>query len=110
MKNITFAAVNFKLSSLPIMNRPISLNIDCPVLPEQLIELVARDVHDQWALERQRQGWRRGEHRDDDKKEHPGIAPYDSLTNDEKEVDRVTVRTVISSLLAQGATITLNDR
>ena len=98
------------MSSLPIMNHPAPLNIERLVLPERLIEQVARDVHDQWALERQRQGWRRGEHRDDDKKEHPGIAPYDSLTDDEKEVDRVTVRTVISSLLAQGATITIDDR
>ena len=92
------------------MNRPISLNIDRPVMPEQLIEQLARDVHDQWAQERRRQGWTWGEHRDDDKKEHPGIAPYDSLTDDEKEIDRVTVRAVISSLLSVGATITLDDR
>lgn len=92
------------------MNRPISLNIDCPVLPEQLIEQVARNVHDQWVQERRRQGWTWGEHRDDDKKEHPGIVPYDMLTNDEKEIDRVTVRAVISALLAQGATITIDDR
>lgn len=110
VKNITFAAVNFKVSSLPIMNRPSPLNINRLVLPEQLIEQVARNVHDQWALERQRQGWTWGEHRDDDKKEHPGIVPYDILTNDEKEIDRVTVRAVISALLAQGATITLDDR
>lgn len=92
------------------MNHPISLNINRPALPERLIEQVARDVHDQWAQERRRQGWTWGEHRDDDKKEHPGMAPYDSLADDEKEVDRVTVRTVISSLLAQGATITIDDR
>ena len=110
MKNITFAAVNFKLSSLPIMNHLTPLDINRPVLPERLIEQVARDVHDQWVQERRRQGWTWGEHRDDDKKEHPGIVPYDMLTNDEKEVDRVTVRTVISSLLARGATITLDDR
>lgn len=110
VKNITFAAVNFKLSSLPIMNHLAPLDINRPVLPERLIEQVARNVHDQWVQERRRQGWTWGEHRDDDKKEHPGIAPYDSLTDDEKEIDRVTVRAVISSLLSVGATITLNDR
>lgn len=87
---------------------PIPLSIDHPMLPEHLIEQVARDVHDQWAQERQRQGWTWGERRDDDMKEHPGMVPYDMLTDDEKEVDRVTVRTVIASLLAQGATITLD--
>ncbi len=89
---------------------PIPLSIDHPMLPEHLIERVARDVHDHWTQERQRQGWTWGEHRDDDKKEHPGMAPYDMLTDDEKEVDRVTVRAVIASLLAQGATITLDGR
>lgn len=92
------------------MNHPEAINADRLVLSDQLIEQIARDVHDQWALERQRQGWTWGEHRDDDKKEHPGIVPYDMLTNDEKEIDRVTVRAVISSLLAQGATITHDDR
>lgn len=85
------------------------LNIDRLVVPEQLIEQIARNVHDQWALERQRQGWTWGEHRNDDKKAHPGIVPYDALTDTEKEVDRVTVRTVISALLVQGATITFDD-
>lgn len=80
------------------------------MLPEHLIERIARDVHDQWTQERQRQGWTWGELRDDDKKEHPGMVPYDMLTDDEKEVDRVTVRAVIASLLAQGATITLDGR
>ena len=89
---------------------PIPLSIDHPMLPEHLIERIARDVHDQWAQERQRQGWTWGERRDDDKKEHPGMVPYDRLTDDEKEVDRVTVRAVIASLLAQGATITLDGR
>ena len=89
---------------------PSHSNTDHRVLSDQLIELIARDVHEQWAQERRRQGWTWGEHRDDDKMMHPGIIPYDLLSEDEKEVDRVTVRTVISSLLSRGATITLDER
>lgn len=94
-------------------NQPKPLNVDMNSLPaelEGLVEILAQNVHDQWVQERQRQGWTWGEHRDDDKKEHPGIVSYGMLTDEEKEVDRVTVRTVISSLLAQGATITLDGR
>lgn len=89
---------------------PAPSSTDHRVLSDQLIELIARDVHDQWAQERQRQGWTWGEHRDDDQKKHPGIVPYDMLSEDEKEVDRVTVRAVISSLLSRGAMITLDER
>lgn len=86
---------------------PQPLNVDLSSVPEQLVEKVARKVHDQWVCERLRQGWVWGANRNDDKKEHPGIVPYDQLTDEEREVDRVTVRTVISSLLAQGVTITM---
>ena len=86
---------------------PQPLNVDLSTVPEQLVEKVARNVHDQWACERVRQGWVWGVSRDDDKKEHPGIVPYDMLTDDEREVDRVTVRTVISSLLALGVKISI---
>ena len=92
-------------------NQPKPLDAEMKALPaelEGLVEILARNVHDQWAQERQRQGWTWGEHRDDGKNEHPGIVPYDMLSDDEKEVDRVTVRTVISSLLAHGATITID--
>lgn len=88
---------------------PIPLSIGLTMPPEQLIEQVARDVHDQWVQERQRQGWTWGVHRDDEKKEHPSLTPYDLLTDEEKEVDRVTVRTVISSLMAQGVTISFDE-
>lgn len=93
--------------------QPKPINVDMKSLPaelEGLVEALAENVHDQWTLERMRQGWTWGEHRDDDKKKHPGIVPYDMLTDDEKEVDRVTVRTVLSSLLTQGVTITVDKR
>lgn len=92
-------------------DQPKLLDAEMKALPaelEGLVELLARNVHDQWAQERQRQGWTWGERRDDSKNEHPGIVPYDMLSDDEKEVDRVTVRAVISSLLAHGAIITID--
>lgn len=88
---------------------PHSSNIGQPSVPEQLLEKVARRVHEQWVCTRQRQGWVWGKFRNDEKKEHPSIVPYDMLTDEEKEVDRVTVKTVIATLLAMGATFTLDD-
>ena len=106
VKIIIFAAS----LSVSFMNyHPQPLDIDKFSIPEQLVEKIARDVHEQWTHERQQQGWVWGERRDDERKEHPGLVPYDKLTDEEKEVDRATVRTVISSLLESGATIMIND-
>ena len=63
------------------------------VLPEeleQLAELMARNVHEVWAGSRMAQGWTHGAQRDDARKTHPCLVPYDELPETEKEYDRNT--------------------
>jgi len=62
-------------------------------LPEDLSELVeqmAKNVHEVWAQSRMDQGWTLGEKRSDDLKTHPCLIPYEVLPEVEKAYDRDT--------------------
>jgi ribosomal protein L32 len=54
---------------------------------EELIETIAQDVHDIWAVKRKKEGWSYGVVRDDAKKLHPDLVPYSDLPDGEKEYD-----------------------
>lgn len=82
----------------PIDTSSISLS---PEL-EELLELLARNTHERWSEERIRQGWTWGPERDDSAKQHPGLVPYDELTEDEKEFDRITSRETLRLILHLG--------
>ena len=55
-----------------------------------LIEKIAENVHDTWALQRQQEGWSYGTERNDQKKETPCLVSYEKLPESEKEYDRNT--------------------
>lgn len=62
-------------------------------LPEELNELVeqmAKNVHEVWAQARIQQGWTWGPERNDALKHHPCLVPYEELPESEKEYDRNT--------------------
>ena len=56
----------------------------------ELIEALAANVHDQWALGRINDGWQYGPERNDKEKLHPCLVPYDELPESEKKYDRNT--------------------
>ena len=53
----------------------------------ELIELMAKTVHDVWAKSRMDQGWTYGPERNDNLKHHPCLVAYESLPESEKEYD-----------------------
>ena len=55
---------------------------------EQLVEQMAKNVHEVWAETRINQGWTYGEQRNDELKTHPCLIPYEELSEEEKEYDR----------------------
>lgn len=75
------------------MYKPEPINTEGVKLSSEIIELseiLAKNVHDNWAKERIKQGWKYGEKRDDMKKETPCLVEYEELPEKEKIYDRET--------------------
>jgi ryanodine receptor 2 len=71
----------------------------------ELVELLAKNAHDVWALHRIRQGWTYGQEKSVEFKRHPCLVEYDALPEPEKEIDRSVVAGTIKALLAMGYSI-----
>ena len=82
----------------PIPTQGVQLGAD--IL--ELTELLARNAHDIWARQRLADGWRLGPRRDDAKKEHPCLIPYEELPESEKVYDRSTAIETVKAMLALG--------
>ena len=67
-----------------------------------LTEALARNTHEVWAQERMAQGWRFGPARNDQRKEHPSLIPYEQLPEKEKVYDRNTAMETVRAVLALG--------
>lgn len=78
------------------------------LLPEELdllVEQMAKNVHEVWALSRINQGWKYGNTRDDIKKEHPCLIPYEELPEVEKAYDRDTALSTLKLIKKLGFNI-----
>ena len=75
------------------------------VLPKELnalAEEIAKNVHEVWSEGRMKDGWTYGEERDDAKKHHPCLVPYENLTETEKEYDRKTSQETLKLIMKLG--------
>ena len=68
----------------------------------ELIERLAANNHDNWALQRISEGWRFGPDRNDKAKTHPDLVPYEELQDSEKEYDRRSVVETLKAIIALG--------
>ena len=68
----------------------------------ELTEMLARNTHENWSRQRMADGWRYGPRRDDSRKEHPSLVPYDQLSESEKEYDRTTAMETVKTILSLG--------
>ena len=82
----------------PIDTRDVSLPPELQALTERLAE----NAHDLWAAQRLAQGWSHGAQRDDAKKLHPCLVPYNQLPDSEKEFDRITALGTLKAILKLG--------
>ena len=74
-------------------------------LPEELNELVekmAKNVHEVWAQSRISQGWTYGPERNDALKHHPCLVPYEELPEVEKDYDRDTALGTLRLIIKAG--------
>ncbi|CAH0520026.1 unnamed protein product [Peronospora belbahrii] len=73
---------------------------------EHLGDVLARNCHDMWALERLKQGWQYGIQRDDTNKKHPNLVPYKLLSVEEQAFDYRSSIETIKTIVFMNYTIT----
>jgi ryanodine receptor 2 len=71
----------------------------------ELTERLAEHAHDVWACQRIADGWTHGPKRDDARKEHPCLIPYDQLPDTEKPYDRAAALETLKAIIALGYSI-----
>ena len=87
---------------------PVDLSdIDVPDEICDVLEMLAENVHENWALSRINEGWSYGMNYDGIKKIHPSLVPYDELPESEKDYDRITALDTIKLLIKNGFEIKL---
>ena len=67
-----------------------------------VIEALAASCHESFCRERERQGYKLGAVRDDQARTHPLLKPYEQLSDEDKERNRVTARLTYAKLSAIG--------
>ena len=73
---------------------------------QKLTELIAKNTHERWALQKINDGWTYGEVFSYENKTHPCILEYESLSEGDKDYDRITSLETIKTLLKLGYKIT----
>ena len=64
------------------------------VIREDEIEKLSRTEHDSWMAKKVEQGWKYGEKRNDEKKIHPLLKPWDELPGKDREKTREMIRQI----------------
>lgn len=67
-----------------------------------LTERMAKNIHEVWAKSRMDQGWTYGPARDDARKKHPCLIPYEELPEEEKDYDRNTALETLKYVVGEG--------
>lgn len=77
-------------------------DISLPIELENLVEQIAQNVHEVWAMSRKSQGWTYGQKRSNELKTHPCLVPYEDLPEVEKQYDRDTAVGTLKLILKLG--------
>jgi len=72
---------------------------EAPSIDAHQLERLAEQEHVRWCRDRWLNGWTYAEHRDDGKRHHPNLLPYEQLTDQIRGLDRKTV-TALPALLS----------
>ena len=93
------------------MYNPNPINTDGVILSKDILNLceeIAKNTHEVWSAGRIADGWVYGEKRDDDKKHHPCLVPYEELSEQEKQYDRDTSMETLKLIIKLGYKISKN--
>ena len=75
----------------------------------ELVEAMAKNIHDLWAQSRINEGWTYGPKRNDDLRVTPCLVPYEELPQKEKNYDRNSAIGTIKYILSLGFKITKDE-
>ena len=87
------------------MYEPKPINTEDVALTTDILELsglIAKNVHDVWAVGRIAQGWTYGPVRNDALKQTPCLVPYEELTDEEKSYDLNTALETLKLIVKLG--------
>ena len=96
---VKMRALGYRVASKNEQVEPAVLNSD-------QLELLARMEHDRWMADRMLDGWTFHAVRDNQRKFHPNLVPYDDLTEPIKQLDRDSVLQMIEILDGEGYVLT----
>jgi serine phosphatase RsbU (regulator of sigma subunit) len=82
-------SIGYKIQQVKKGFKPFALHLN-----EEEVETMARVEHMRWSWEKRLNGWTLGEVKDDIKKTHPSLIPYEQLSESEKEKDRELVKLI----------------
>lgn len=77
-------------------------DVELPYELNSLVEELAKNVHDVWAVSRMREKWNYGKKRNDQQKTHPCLVSYDDLPDSEKAYDRDTAVMTVKLIMKLG--------
>src|SRR5437588_12653129 len=89
----------------PVAYQPEPIDTRNVALKKEVVELserLAKHAHDIWAQQRLKDGWTLGDKRDDAKKMHPCLVPYEDLPDSEKTYDRNAAMQTLKAIIALG--------
>ena len=93
------------MSSNPVIYNPSPEDTSRVELSAEILALseeMAKNTHEVWAQTRMEQGWTYGPVRNDERKEHPCLIPYEELSEEEKEYDRSTALETLRLIVKLG--------
>lgn len=82
-------AIGYRIKPVSEGYQPLTLHLD-----ENEIETMSHIEHLRWSWDKRLNGWIFGNVKDNEKKTHPGLIPYEELSESEKEKDRELVRLI----------------
>lgn len=82
-------SIGYKIRQVKKGYKPLTLHLD-----DDEIETMARVEHIRWSWEKRLAGWIYDSIKDESKKTHPSLVPYEALSESEKQKDRELVKLI----------------
>lgn len=87
------------------MYKPTPIDTSNIELTDELLalkEIIAKNVHDVWAMGRLKEGWTYGPQKDSVNKTTPNLVSYELLPEYEKDFDRNTAMETLKTIIKLG--------